>query len=288
MGTQTTFVGWDTTEACFATSYLVLIVGIGCALVCWWQFRRSWPSLDSLSASFTLFSLLEGLSYGFSGIAHHMLTAYYWDHRTMSTSWGHANAGWMLPWTASVLLGPMASALGLSTALSFAEAGVGWIRASRAVGLAISLLEGCLALFDVGHTGTLSLFWAFVAAAAGCCVLFKAGPSVRGFFMCEAGYFVRVVAYLMLFTVPAACRTDSRVIIVHTETGVLYRRAPRSAECWYADWFNQNAWSHSLIAVSILVIFAGILAKLGHDRELAYLTVMRSPYDKDPTRSWGV
>jgi len=280
-----TYVGWDITDAGVATLYLVMVVGIICALICWWLFGRLWPSAESVSASFTLFSLFEATACGFAGIAHHILATHYWEHEAMSRQWGHAHAGWMVPYAAAVALRPVASAACLGTAFSFAECGVGWIRATKWAGVVVAIVELALARIDVDRTGTWSLYWGALTAVAGCCVLFSAGLHMPGFVVCGIGYFVRSISYLVVFILPKVCGTES-VHVVNTNTGTMYQVVPNTAETWCPKHLHHIAWFHSLIAVSIPFIFVGVLIKLNSDRQLAYTSMMLPAYQKATTRWW--
>lgn len=106
---------WGTSVAGWATDYVILFV---CLVAVWFETRRL-RMTEGLreEALFLIFIGSTGLSFGLGGTAHLMLFLVEQRGGACGSSFSEANSGWLYPWLASMLLGPLSPAalLGLAT-----------------------------------------------------------------------------------------------------------------------------------------------------------------------------
>lgn len=271
------FEGWDISMATVWTDYVILVVGLLCAGLVYKGYKDTWQSLEAVSASFVLFSLCEGICYGFGGVSHHMLASYFQDGAVMSKSWGEGSWEWMITWVLAMVFGPLATAFGFGMALSYAEVGVGCIRFTKVLGCLVTAWEVAMCIVSIDKSGTIALFWSLFSAAVSLGVIFRNGAQVGGIWLVAAGWLSRIAAYLLVLTVPPACK-GGETVAIETDSGTLYRNVP--GECMYSRDFNHNAIFHVLIALSLVFIFIGVDTKLSKEREAAYMSMMRNSYEK--------
>mmetsp|Transcript_55608 Transcript_55608/g.141389 ORF Transcript_55608/g.141389 Transcript_55608/m.141389 type:complete len:287 (-) Transcript_55608:152-1012(-) len=250
------FEGWDVSQGCYVTDYLIMAVGIACALIAHEKVRRatSWATLWGLMCQFSIFSLLQGVGAGFRGVAHHILDTYLEDGAVMGRTWGAPHAEWLFAWLMAIIVLPLASSACLGTSLAYGEFGIGWIQLVKFLGLLVVVLEMFLCLSNqIDSSGALTVYWGIITSSIACFAVFRRGCKVPGLCMIFLGTLMRVVGYMVLVTAPASCKTSG-----------IYR-----VNCPYPEEFNHNAFCHLLIAASVLAFYCGVDAKYTRDQEIA-------------------
>jgi len=149
-----------------------------------------------------------------------------------------------------------------------------------------------MCFFHVDASGAVSVYWGLAAAVGGSLAIFIKGcndvPTRTALALCFFGFSIQIMGYFLVIISPLVCATSVHTGVVHTETGPLYIKPHVHNTCFlYPNSFNQNAIFHLCYAVSIIVLYSGVSAKSSYDRELSYLALMRTAYEKDPPRCCG-
>jgi len=255
------FEDWDLSQASYATDYLIMVVGVICAGLAWDKIRSDvWLTLWGLVSQCAVFSLLEGVGYGFGGIAHHLLDTYYEQGHVMGRRWGAPQSDWMFAWLMAVMLVPLASASCLGTALAFGRFAEGWIKVAKGLGFLVSVFEGYLCLNNqLDTSGSASVYWGIATSLLACLVVFAGGAEAAGLWQLLFGNISRLVGFGILVSAPASCKVAS---------------IGRS-DCPYPEDFNHNACYHVCIAVSVAFIYWGVATKYNRDCDHANFEIIR-------------
>lgn len=264
------FEGWDIEPATYLTDYVIMVVGI---LLCFFAYNtlrgNAW-GLWGLLSQFAIFSLLEGVAYGFGGVTHHLLDTYYEQGVIMGRRWGHPHSEWMFAWFFAVTLKPLASAACLCTAMAQGEVGVGWLKVTKGAGALIAVFEALL-LFsnEVESSGTPAVYWDVLTCCVACCAVFRRGVTAGGVMLTFSGLVMRLVGNGVLVMTPEGCR----------------KAREERYGCPFSEEFNHNAIYHIFIVASIVLIYFGVMDKYKKDQEMAYLAMLRS--NRLPGRTCG-
>jgi len=290
--TETGIDGWDITQATYMTDYLIMGVGILTGMLMWRQFGRSgdWP--DALPQTFSAWGLLSGISFGFAGVALHMLATAVQDGATISKVWFTDGSLWLYPWLMTVLLWPLATSSLFGMAAAYGQMNMSWIRAAKVIGVILSIVEVCLCIFDLDHSGVPSTIWGTVAAVACVPIALALGRDNPGYPLCVVGYVIHLLGYILFFSLAAICAPHPPQEVIETESGPLTLRHPEAVEeqplNFCTESFSRIAAFHVCYALSLAVLYLGVRLKADRDRDVSYMNLMRNAYKPKNPRCCGV
>jgi len=246
---------WDHTPAGYITDYILFVVAIICALLAL-ATRRSLRSEVHRRALvvFTVGIMLMAFSFFFGGIAHQMLDSY--PHGEMfGMTWSSRNSGWMVLWMFGVALGMPGFAVLASVPLA-CKANAGGFRWAQYILWGLGKIAGELELVVLfmerldqsgvltAFAGTATLLLAvLVSLVLAAMTAWREGVRhAIGECLFTLGFFVAVLAHIVILTKPAAC-------LSHHD----------HADCPYSASFNHNAVFHCILIISQIILTLGVI-----------------------------
>mmetsp|Transcript_96572 Transcript_96572/g.270321 ORF Transcript_96572/g.270321 Transcript_96572/m.270321 type:complete len:284 (-) Transcript_96572:227-1078(-) len=235
---------WDVNESTFVSAYLVMVVGIVCAALTWKSHGGKGADLYSLGVQFVLYSLFEGLSFGFAGAAHQVLAYYDSNGIIMSRHFFAPHAEWLCVWALALLLAPVATGSLAGTTFAYSNTATGWIRWAKVFGVLIGIVELYLCFVNIDATGKITMYWGFALSCLGLVLCVKEG--CRASLPMIVGCTFRALSFLVIALTPPGCWSSEDA----------------DSFCPYPPEFNQRAVFNVFNVGAIVFIHAGVLAKL--------------------------
>eukprot|EP00429_Kryptoperidinium_foliaceum_P088684 CAMPEP_0176187858 /NCGR_PEP_ID=MMETSP0121_2-20121125/2616_1 /TAXON_ID=160619 /ORGANISM="Kryptoperidinium foliaceum, Strain CCMP 1326" /LENGTH=271 /DNA_ID=CAMNT_0017526415 /DNA_START=17 /DNA_END=832 /DNA_ORIENTATION=+ len=231
---------WDTNASTYVSAYMVMVVGVLCAALAWKAYGRKGADLFSLEVHFSLFSLLEGLAFGFAGIAQQTIAHDHWQGILISRRPFAPHSEWLAAWALAMVAAPLASGCLLGALCAHARAASAWTRWAAILSVLVALVDLYLCAVSVDLAGRAAMAWGLAASLL---ALALSAPGGREATAMIVGCSVRAGAYLVLVFAPPGCWSSGN-------------------DCPFPAEFSQLAVFNSLSVVAIAFIYAGTAEKM--------------------------